>query len=178
MLNRFIQLICFFFLYAITTFSFDTAAQENKTYQEAVTINLTIPQLKASPYHRPYVAVWLETEKRKGVHTIAVWYEQDDWLKDMRQWWRKLGKKGKHQFDAVSSATKKPNQYRINWDFKDSSNQLIPAGTYYLNFEASREEGGRDFLRQKISIGKNQSQSFELKGDYELGPISIAINPI
>src|SRR5690606_33055924 len=54
-------------------------------------IQIEIPAIDASPYHRPYVAIWLETTEREGVETIAVWHEQEEWLRDMRQWWRKLG---------------------------------------------------------------------------------------
>lgn len=146
------------------------AAERNK-----FTIQLTVPGLKVAPYHRPFVAVWLESEKRKGIRTIAVWYDQDDWLKDMRQWWRKLGRKGKQNYDIVTSATKKPGSYQISGELVDSSNKPLDAGYYYLNFEASREEGGRDFIRKKIFFD-GSSQSFTLSGEYELGSIEIKIN--
>lgn len=143
---------------------------------QQMTIKFEIPALDVSPYHRPYVAIWLETPKRKGVHTIAVWYEKDDWLKDLRQWWRKLGRKDAAAYDATSGATRKPGSYKVHWNGLDQNQQPITAGEYFLNLEASREAGGRDFVRQKIRWGEpGEPQQFELQGDLELGNIQIII---
>ena len=134
-------------------------------------VDVTVPVLDVEPYHRPYVAIWLETEKRKGVETLSVWYgdEQEEWLKDMRQWWRKLGRS--KPFDQVSGATRKPGNYQIHWQ----SNSLA-AGTYYLCVEAAREAGGRELLRQKIQIKDvAQPQTFSLAGQRELGLVTITL---
>ncbi len=146
------------------------------TYAQSIDIEVTIPKLNVGTYHRPYVAIWLETDRRKGVHTLAVWHEKDDWLKDMRQWWRKLGRKDFTENDATSSATRKPDTYQINWNGLDKKGKKIPPGEYYLSFEAAREAGGRDYIRQKITLGNNTPQHYSLKGDIELGNINIRIN--
>ncbi len=39
-------------------------------------IELTLPELDVQPYHRPYVAVWLETPERKHVTTLALWVQK------------------------------------------------------------------------------------------------------
>lgn len=135
-------------------------------------IQIEIPAIDASPYHRPYVAIWLETAEREGVETIAVWHEQEEWLRDMRQWWRKLGRSKSPSYDAVTGATPKPDTYSISW-----KNETLSPGTYYLNFEAAREEGGRDYLRQAIHLGENTKQNFTLKGKKELGVINISLSP-
>jgi hypothetical protein len=144
---------------------------------ESINIDLTLPTLEVSPYHRPYVAVWLETTDRRGIETIAAWYEKDDWLKDMRQWWRKLGKSNPKRYDAVSGATRKPGKHHIQWTVIDSQGKPIPKGEYYLCLEAAREAGGRDFLRQKITLGNRETQTYSLNGDIELGEINITIHP-
>lgn len=141
---------------------------------QEIRIELEIPKLDASPYHKPYVAVWLETTERKGMQTLAVWHEKEDWLKDMRQWWRKLGR-GNTAYDSVSGATRKPGKHTITWKAVDGDGKPLPAGTYYLNVEAAREQGGRDFLRQKIEID-NTGHQYTLEGDLELGTIIISIN--
>ncbi|MDJ0837632.1 MAG: DUF2271 domain-containing protein [Acidobacteriota bacterium] len=148
----------------------------NPVAMEKITVELVVPVLKVRPYHRPYVAVWLETTERKGVRTIAVWHEQEEWLKDMRQWWRKLGRNGKPPFDGVSGATRKPGTYTLHWEVKDSAGRPLPPGEYYLNIEAAREEGGRDFLRQKVQLGARETQEYTLAGDLELGKVVIKIN--
>lgn len=139
---------------------------------EQLDIHIEIPLINTSPYHRPYVAIWLETAEREGLETIAVWHEQEEWLRDMRQWWRKLGRSKSPSYDAVTGATRKPDIYTVSW-----KSETLSAGTYYLNFEAAREEGGRDYLRQAIHIGENKKQDFTLKGTKELGLIKISLTP-
>lgn len=139
-----------------------------------IEMELQLPELDVRPYHRPYVAVWLETLDRKGVHTILVWHEQDDWLKDMRQWWRKLGRSGAPPYDGVSGATRKPGMYRLSWDGLDASGNAVAAGRYFLNVEAAREDGGREFLRQEIELGAG-GQTFTLQGEHELGTVKIRV---
>ncbi len=171
---------CLLFLFIGKSAIAEKAVTENIDSEnintENIDIEINIPKLNVGTYHRPYVAIWLETEKRKGLHTIAVWHEKEDWLKDMRQWWRKLGRKNTETYDATSSATRRPGSYHINWNALDKKGNAFPAGEYYLSFEAAREAGGRDYLRQKISLGHNKAQQYTLKGKVELGNIKISIN--
>jgi len=139
---------------------------------DVLEIQIEIPALEVSPYHRPYVAIWLEDEARNGVKTIAVWHEGAEWLKDMRQWWRRLGRDGEPPYDGVSGATRRPGRYVVSW----RNDLALPAGTYYLNVEAAREQGGRDYLRQKIEIGSGRGQRYEAKGDLELKTVTILVN--
>lgn len=169
---------------------------------EELTITINQPELDANPYHRPYVAVWLETSKRQGVVTLALWREQSDWLKDLRQWWRKLGRAGysngvyrvekydstakisqsidsgyqSTELDGSTGATRKPGVYTLNFDTEEISSEL-PAGEYYLNVESSREEGGRDFIRQKIQLGSGEPQQYDDSGSFEMGTVKILITP-
>lgn len=143
---------------------------------EQLEIELTIPSLEVDPYHRPYVALWLETTDRQGIQTIAIWHEKNDWLKDLRQWWRKAGRKNPHAYDAVTGPTRKPGHYKIQWNSTNDQGN-IPEGEYFLCLEAAREAGGRDFLRQKITLGNGVSQTYTLNGNIEFGTINIAIHP-
>lgn len=139
-----------------------------------VLITVEVPELNVDPYHKPYVAIWVETPKRKGLATLAVWHGKDTWLKDMRQWWRKLGRAGEEPLDGVSGATRKPGVYTISWNGKDNQGQALPAGEYLINIEASREEGGRSYVRQKIQLGSDQT--FVIEPDLELGKITVQVN--
>lgn len=138
-----------------------------------IRVSVEVPQIEARPYHKPYVAVWLETLDREGVTSLAVWHEKDDWLKDLRQWWRKLGRSGP-AYDAISGATRQPGIYNLVWNGQTPSLKGLKPGAYYLNVEAAREQGGRDFVRQKIEIGAG-AQTYRLKGELELGTIIIEI---
>ncbi|UTW49337.1 DUF2271 domain-containing protein [Bacterioplanoides sp. SCSIO 12839] len=137
-------------------------------------IQLTIPKLEVDPYHKPFIAIWLETPKRKGKQTLAVWYDDEEWLKDLRQWWRKLGRRDSLQgnakeFDGASGATRRPGSYTLNY-----TTQALTPGDYVLHIEASRESGGREHLKQAIYLGKEQ-QTFTLSGQHELGDITITV---
>ncbi len=142
---------------------------------ETVTINVTVPTIHEEPYHRPYIAVWVETPAREGVVTLAVWHEQEKWLKDLRQWWRKLGRENQTQYDAVTKATPKPSNYTIKWDGKSVSGGKLKAGDYYVCMEAAREDGGRDFIKQKIQLGMQTTQTYVVDAKPEIGPIKIDI---
>ena len=144
-------------------------------YAQSLNVEIEIPAIKANPYHKPYIAVWVETQKRKGVHTLAFWKEQPDWFKDLRQWWRKIGRSKSPDYDAVTGATRKPGKYLLNWDGTLVSGKALAAGNYVLHIESVREQGGREYLRQKFSFGKGQRQSFTLQGKTELGKINITI---
>lgn len=139
-----------------------------------LTIELQLPDITADPYHKPYVAAWLETPKRKGVHTFLFWAEQEEWFKDLRQWWRKIGRKKKPNYDAVTGATRKPGVYSIHWNGTLIDGSQIKPGEYVLHFESVREQGSREYLRQKITIG-GKPQTFILDGQTELGRIAITI---
>ncbi|WP_213611521.1 DUF2271 domain-containing protein [Pseudoalteromonas sp.] len=117
-------------------------------------IELTLPDLNVQPYHRPYVAVWLETPQRKHVTTIALWVEKAEWFKDLRQWWRKAGKSAAN-FDGATGATKRPGTYTINWNGADLDGKTVVAGKYLLNLEVVREEGGRDYTRVELDLNKD-----------------------
>ena len=140
----------------------------------AITIDLTLPKIEAHPYHKPYVAVWLEDENRKPLAGLALWAKEDTWYKDLRQWWRKLGRNNPAAYDAVSGATRLPGKHSIEWNGVLANGEKVKPGIYLLNIEASREEGGRSYVRKEISIGAPQKHQHAAEG--ELGEITITLN--
>lgn len=137
-------------------------------------IRIDIPHLNENPYFKPYVAIWLETPDRKHVTTLAVWYEQDTWLKDLRQWWRKAGRNAGSELDAVTGATRKPGQYTLTWDGKAADGTPVPAGDYLLNVEAAREEGGRSYQRLPVTLVSGNI--FTLPAEAEFGEVVLTVN--
>ncbi len=79
-------------------------------------IHFELPAIQASMYARPYVAVWIEDQQRKSVRTVQLWVGKDEWLKDLRSWWRKVGRYDRELVDAVTSATRPAGEYRFSWD--------------------------------------------------------------
>lgn len=146
-----------------------------KPATEAIALTIDIPRIDARPYHRPYVAVWLEDADRKGVKTLLVWHEQEEWLKDLRKWWRSLGRDGKPPYDGVSGATPKPGDFKFRWEVRDPNGSPIKPGAYTLHFEVARENGGREYLSQEVQLGHAKTQTYTLQGEVEIGKISIAI---
>jgi len=122
-------------------------------------IEFVVPDIQASIYARPYIAVWIEDKQRKPVRTIQLWVGQDEWLKDLRSWWRKVGRDDRAVVDAVTSATRPAGKYRFSWDGLDQQGKRVEQGEYTFYVEAVREHGGRNYLRQKIQLAE---KDFEL----------------
>ncbi len=79
------------------------------------TVSIDIPQLSVAEYHKPYVAIWVESADGGKITNLAVWYdvkqkndEGTKWLKDMRQWWRRTGRELTMPADGLSSPTRAP----------------------------------------------------------------------
>lgn len=140
----------------------------------AGTINVTIPRLTVAEYHRPYVAVWVEPANGGAARTLAVWYDVKKkgnepgtkWLADLRTWWRKGGRSLNLAADGVSGATRAPGAYRIP----------LPAdlrpGSYVLNVEAARENGGRELVQVPLNVPVRDASA---AGKSELGAVSVSV---
>ena len=173
--------------FAVGMFAFFYLATSTVGFAEtSIEIELEVPKLEEDPYFRPYVAVWLETEKRKPLTTLALWYmverteEADEdgkkWLKDLRKWWRRIGRSKTPAYDAVTGATRKPGVYKIQWSEKAIDESLAISGNYFLNFEAAREEGGRTFHRVPVELfNSNGKQTIQLPAEDEFGSITIHV---
>ncbi|RYZ60250.1 MAG: DUF2271 domain-containing protein [Proteobacteria bacterium] len=160
----------FVLLFGLTLGASSLKAQAAKDIE----MSIEIPKPASDPAHRPYLAIWLENAEGKSVSTIAVWYQKDTWLKDLRQWWRKAGRDNVAGIDAYSGATRKPGSYPIKWSPVDGSGKALPPGKYTLNFEAAREEAGRDHVKQVIELG-GKAQEFTIAATKEIGVITIKV---
>ncbi|AUV87819.1 DUF2271 domain-containing protein [Vibrio campbellii] len=137
-----------------------------------VDFEFELPKIDTSMYARPYVALWIEDEKRKPVKTIQLWVGKDEWLKDLRSWWRKVGRYDRELVDAVTSATRPAGQYRFVWDGTNDDGQRLEQGDYTLHVEVVREHGGRNYLRQKIQLADKEVR-YQIKPTEETGVITV-----
>ncbi|KAB0300618.1 DUF2271 domain-containing protein [Vibrio fortis] len=135
-------------------------------------VQFELPKIDTTMYARPYVAVWVEDSSRKSVKTIELWVGKDEWLKDLRSWWRKVGRYDRELVDAVTSATRPAGQYRFVWDGKSDSGDKLEQGEYTIHIEVVREHGGRNYLRQKVMLG-SENVSYQLKPTEETGEITL-----
>ncbi|MEM7267078.1 MAG: DUF2271 domain-containing protein, partial [Pseudomonadota bacterium] len=144
-------------------------------------LDVALPQLDVAEYHKPYLAVWIEDSKRKATQ-VAVWYDVEmredkgkEWLKDLRQWWRRGGRSLDLPYDGLTSATKGPGDYSLDSQLNKALAEL-PEGDYTLRVEASREVGGREVLSLPFSLPLSAaSLPVEVKGNSELGRVVLRL---
>ena len=115
----------------------------------------------------PYIAVWLEDSSGALVKTVALWHEsrggQDRWLSEMKEF------SGLNATDAqtVSSATKQPGSYTVQWDGSTIAGARAGQGAYRLFVEAAREHGPYELVQQDVTLGA-ASAAFTLTPKGEL----------
>lgn len=150
-----------------------------------IEVAVEIPQLSVAEYHRPYVALWLE---RDGSHiaNLAVWYQMEkgeggkkgeEWLKDMRQWWRRSGRSLEMPVDGISGATRPPGIHSLSFSPNSKALADLPAGEYQLLVEAAREVGGREVLKIPFQWPPAEKQTLSAKGSNELGGMTLTLIP-
>lgn len=148
-------------------------------------ITVEIPRLNVAEYHRPYVAIWVQDEKKKAVANLAVWYqlknprdkEGEKWLPDLRQWWRRSGRSLDLPLDGLSGATRPVGKHTLTFSRQQSRLSNLSPGQYALVVEAAREVGGRELVEIPFSWPVTQPQSHEASGKEELGQITLTLTP-
>lgn len=166
----------------LTSLVFSTALTLPCAAQDML-VTVEIPRLEVAEYHAPYLAMWLEGTGGDIVN-LAVWYDVDQakdegetWLKDIRQWWRKIGRETEMPVDGVSGPTRPPGQHEIVFGASRAQLNAIPAGAYEFVIEAAREVGEREILRILIEWPLKSGDPLEIRGERELGLVTIAVKP-
>lgn len=147
-------------------------------------LKLEVPQLNVAEYHKPYVAIWLETPQQKLVTNLAVLYDtkkKDNggtkWLKDLRQWWRKGGRDTAMPMDGVSGATRAPGEVTLTFPGAKAELDKLPAGDYQMVVEAARESGGRELVRVPFQWPPKSASSVAGHGKEEIGALAVQLKP-
>ncbi len=138
-----------------------------------LTINLELAQQQGFA-RRPFVAIWITDKDKNTVRNLAVWYNKERWLHELRAWYSTNGSKFSGDLSPmspISSATRSAGKYSIKWDGKDDKGTIVKAGKYTINIEAVREHGGYDLINQEINISGKAQQASQ-KGKAELGEVS------
>jgi hypothetical protein len=163
---------------ALTTLAAGSAAAGQAT------IGIEIPRLAVAEYHKPYVAFWLESADGTRIVNLAVWYdtklknnEGTKWLKDVRQWWRRIGRELTLPADGVSSPTRPPGHHEIVFDDKAAPLKDLAPGSYQLSVEAAREVGGREVLRIPFEWPAKAPLKLEAQGGNEITAVTLTIVP-
>jgi hypothetical protein len=147
-------------------------------------VGVEIPRLDVSEYHRPYVAIWIENPDQSVAADLAVWYdvakkngEGADWLKDLRQWWRRSGRNQAFPVDGVSGATRPVGKQVLRLDSQAPALARLKPGEYALVVEAAREVGGRELVRVPFQWPLKPSDKRTASGEHELGAVEISLAP-
>lgn len=149
-----------------------------------IQISVEIPRMNVAEYHRPYMAIWVEKKSGGVAANLVVWYDVEmeekkgqEWLKDMRQWWRRTGRELEMPVDGVSGATRAPGSHEVTFSQGKAPLGDLPAGEYVLVVEAAREVGGRELLKVPFQWPPKAQESFSTQGEAELGAVSVTLVP-
>jgi hypothetical protein len=147
-------------------------------------VQLEIPELQVAEYHRPYVAVWLESDKGRHQRDLAVWYdhtmrnnEGNKWLKDLRLWWRRSGRSLDMPVDGFTGATRAPGVHSLELENIGERLESLQPGDYNLVVEAAREVGGREAVRVPLTWPPEATTQLTARGESELGAVTVTLNP-
>jgi hypothetical protein len=147
-------------------------------------VSLELPKLAVAEYHKPYVAVWLEPAAGGTAVQLAVWYDNgkanrkgEEWLKELRQWWRRAGRSSVMPIDGVTGATRITGPHVLSFTSGAAPLGTLAAGEYVLFVEAAREVGGRELVKIPFSWPSTSPQKLNATGSSELGAVSLSIIP-
>ncbi|WP_461125597.1 DUF2271 domain-containing protein [Spirosoma aerophilum] len=133
-------------------------------------INFELSQMEGR-YHRPFVAVWVEDENHQPVRNLALWYNKPRWLPELRAFYSQP-RNSDFNMGSITSATRSPGAYTIQWDGKDNAGQYVKHGKYTVCIEAAREHGTYQLIRQEMDFnGKTKQQT--LNGNVEIASAAL-----
>ena len=127
-------------------------------------------------YHRPYVAVWVESPEGKRVRTLSLWVNTSGrgprYIRELRRWFsgeRDLEDAGGPDLVAsMSGATRPPGAYSVVWNGRDDRGSIVEQGPYRIVIEAAREHGSYQLMQQDLTVGAKPVAA-DLSGNQEIG---------
>ena len=120
-----------------------------------LTVNFRIADLTGA-VKRPFVAAWIEDADRFQVKTLAVWFHEDRFLTEMKQWYRsdrvRAMAEGKEIVRSISGATRAPGKYSLKWNGLDNDGKPVKPGKYTVYLEVVREHGTYQIMKQQMDL--------------------------
>jgi thiamine biosynthesis lipoprotein ApbE len=125
---------------------------------------------------RPFLATWVEDTDKFPVRTLALWFNRDRWLPELRAWYRsdrvRAMAEGKDLAHSIASATRAAGHYTLQWDGKDNQGKLVKDGKYTVYIECAREHGGYDLLHREIDFNGTPTK-IDIPGGREIASASL-----
>src|SRR5260370_8590067 len=99
-------------------------------------VSLELSTIQGQRTRRPYVAIWIEDADKFPLRTLALWYNKDRWLPELKGWSRserlRAMAEGPDLAPSISSPTRPPLKYTVTWDGKDNKGKLRKRGRYVV----------------------------------------------
>jgi hypothetical protein len=140
-----------------------------------LTIDLSLAQVSARNYRRPYVAVWIEGRDGKAVRYVSVWGRRPKYQSELRVFYP-LTRFSGPAVDAVTRPTRPAGQYTLLWDGMDNAGKPLPAGEYTVHVEVAREHGTRQHMKTAIACKDSPTQA-EITGNVEVSSVVVRFGP-
>jgi len=127
-------------------------------------------------YHRPYVAVWVETPEGKRVRTLSLWVNTNGrgprYIRELRRWFsgeREVEDAGGPELvPSMAGATRPPGAYSVVWNGRDDRGTVVEQGPYRIVIEAAREHGSYQLMQQDLTLTAKPVAA-DLSGNQEIG---------
>ena len=124
--------------------AFPPAAAAPAVWDQSLNLTVTVDIARlGGNVRRPYLAIWVEDASKTPVRTIALWYNKDRYLPEMRAWYRiARASPAKDRYDfahSIAAATRSPGKYKFDWDGRDDAGKPVAPGPYTIFIEAARE---------------------------------------
>ena len=138
-------------------------------------IDYEIPALDVAEYRRPYLAIWITDKEGKSIRQLQLLGDGARWLRELRSWWRKVGRADDSLIDALAGATRKPGRYTLEWDGRDAHGNFVAQGNYQLHIEVAREHGEHESLMLPFSLTSNALKK-TVEGSKEIGAVTVILH--
>ncbi len=139
-------------------------------------VSLELSRFEGRRSTRPFVAVWIEDGDKYPVRALALWFNGNRWLGNLKGWQHGEQLRALAEttdlMPSISSATRPPGKYSLKWDGKDNSGKLVKSGKYTVCIEAAREHGTYQIIRQELDCNGTAAK-VDMKGDVEISAASL-----
>lgn len=126
-------------------------------WQALATFTAPRRQLIRDPQFRsPYMAMWITDRDNRPIRTLLLVGKRADWQKDNFIWWSMNRAHTERLVSTRSMSTSGAGVYNVFWDGVDDTGNVVPAGTYVLHVETSRERGKHTHRSLTLDFGKFQ----------------------
>ena len=123
----------------------------------------------------PYVALWVDDARGKPVRTVTVWGDKWRYLSELTDWWA-LAKNNTALNTTATRATRPAGEYTVIWNGLDDKGAPVPAGSYRINLEVSREHGTYARRDGQIVCG-DAPATLRFTESAEFAPVLITYGP-